>query len=86
MGIGRNQYIDLMNQFRSKVRDAQCNKDEVMNSFFFMDLTWQKFFRRRGIRDLLPVRPVDISRVEPWWVVHCGFVTEDDIRVRTVRS
>ena len=42
----------------------------------------QKFFRRRGIRDLLPARPVSITRVEPWWVVHVGFVTEDDIRVR----
>jgi len=49
-------------------------------------LSWQKFFRRRGIRDLLPVRPVSITRVEPWWVIHVGFVTEDDIRVRRGHS
>lgn len=58
MGIGRNQYIDLMNQFRSK-----------------------KFFRKRGIRDLLPNRPVTMTRVEPWWVLDVGFVTEDDIKL-----
>ena len=25
---------------------------------------------------------MEISHVEPWWVVHVGYVTEDDIRVR----
>ncbi|KAG2467107.1 protein FAM91A1 isoform X1 [Polypterus senegalus] len=58
LGIGRNQYIDLMNQCRSS----------------------KKFFRRKSARDLLPLKPVDIS-VEPWWVVQAGFITEDDIRI-----
>ena len=30
---------------------------------------------------MLPGRPVDITRVEPWWIVDVGFVTEDDIKV-----
>ncbi|XP_069050921.1 protein FAM91A1 isoform X1 [Lepisosteus oculatus] len=58
LGIGRNQYIDLMNQCRSS----------------------KKFFRRKTARDLLPVKPVEIS-VEPWWVVQTGYITEDDIRI-----
>ena len=41
----------------------------------------QKFFRRRGIRDMLPAHPVKISQVEPWWIINVGYVTEDDIRV-----
>ncbi|XP_074640527.1 protein FAM91A1-like [Tubulanus polymorphus] len=57
LGIGRNQYIDLMNQCRST----------------------KKFFRRKPVRDLLPVQPVDIT-VEPWWVIQIGFITEDDVK------
>ncbi|XP_018417715.1 PREDICTED: protein FAM91A1 [Nanorana parkeri] len=58
LGIGRNQYIDLMNQCRSS----------------------KKFFRRKTARDLLPVKPVDIT-IEPWWVVQSGYITEDDIKI-----
>ncbi|XP_029447844.1 protein FAM91A1 [Rhinatrema bivittatum] len=58
LGIGRNQYIDLMNQCRSS----------------------KKFFRRKTARDLLPVKPVEIS-VEAWWVVQAGYITEDDIKI-----
>ncbi|XP_053571311.1 protein FAM91A1 isoform X2 [Bombina bombina] len=39
-----------------------------------------KFFRRKTARDLLPVKPVEIS-VEAWWVVQAGFITEDDIKM-----
>lgn len=59
LGIGRNQYIDLMNQSRSG----------------------RKLFRRRNARELLPVRPVSKMVIEPWWIVHIGLVTEDDIKV-----
>ncbi|KAG8570180.1 hypothetical protein GDO81_011132 [Engystomops pustulosus] len=58
LGIGRNQYIDLMNQCRSS----------------------KKFFRRKTARDLLPVKPVDIT-IEAWWVVQAGYITEDDIKI-----
>ncbi|XP_063780469.1 protein FAM91A1 [Pseudophryne corroboree] len=58
LGIGRNQYIDLMNQCRSS----------------------KKFFRRKTARDLLPVKPVEIT-IEAWWVVQSGYITEDDIKV-----
>ncbi|XP_064382636.1 protein FAM91A1-like isoform X2 [Halichondria panicea] len=60
MGIGRNQYIELMNQYRAK-----------------------KFFRRRNVRELLPTHPIKITHVEPWWVVHIGYVTEDDVKAST---
>ncbi|XP_028399499.1 protein FAM91A1-like [Dendronephthya gigantea] len=58
LGIGRNQYIDLMNQCRSS----------------------RKFFRKRPVRDLLPMKPVSLKFLDPWWTVHVGFVTEDDIK------
>uniref|UniRef100_A0A9L0SKE1 Family with sequence similarity 91 member A1 n=1 Tax=Equus caballus TaxID=9796 RepID=A0A9L0SKE1_HORSE len=61
LGIGRNQYIDLMNQCRSS----------------------KKFFRRKTARDLLPVKPVEIS-IEAWWVVQAGYITEDDIKICTL--
>ncbi|KAM9198750.1 protein FAM91A1 isoform 2-T2 [Dugong dugon] len=61
LGIGRNQYIDLMNQCRSS----------------------KKFFRRKTARDLLPVKPVEIT-IEAWWVVQAGYITEDDIKICTL--
>ncbi|XP_076341540.1 protein FAM91A1 isoform X2 [Tachypleus tridentatus] len=63
LGIGRNQYIELMNQCRSS----------------------KKFFgvRRKSVRELLPLKPVEEVPIEPWWTVHVGFVTEDDIKMVT---
>lgn len=64
LGIGRNQYIDLMNQSRSG----------------------RKLFRKRNARELLPLRPVAKMIIEPWWVVHPGSITEDDIKVLIFRK
>lgn len=60
LGIGRNQYIDLMNKCRSSKK------------FFGM--------RLKSIRELLPLKPVDVP-IEPWWIVRVGFVTEDDVKI-----
>ena len=57
LGIGRNQYIDMMNQSRNR-----------------------RFFRRRPASVLLPVKPVTLPIIEPYWTMHIGLVTEDDIR------
>ena len=57
LGIGRNQYIDMMNQSRNR-----------------------RFFRRRPASVLLPVKPVALPIIEPYWTIHIGLVTEDDIR------
>lgn len=58
LGIGRNEYIDLMNQCRSG----------------------RKLFRRKNIKDLLPVKPVDIH-IEPWWIVETGYIVEEDMKL-----
>lgn len=58
LGIGRNEYIDLMNQCRSG----------------------RKLFRRKSVRDLLPVKPIDIH-IEPWWVVETGCIVEEDMKL-----
>lgn len=55
----------------------------VWSAIYFY-LKWtvplQKFFRRKTARDLLPVKPVEIT-IEAWWVVQSGYITEDDIKV-----
>jgi len=56
LGIGRNQYIELMNQHRSS----------------------RKLFRRKPPRELLPAKPIDIA-IDPWFVAHHGYVTEEDV-------
>jgi hypothetical protein len=53
LGIGRNQYIDLMNQTRSKTKFGGFS-----TSLF-----------RKSYRDLLPARPVSDLVILPWWVV-----------------
>jgi hypothetical protein len=53
LGIGRNQYIDLMNQTRSKTKFGGFS-----TSLF-----------RKSYRDLLPSRPVSDLVILPWWVV-----------------
>jgi hypothetical protein len=53
LGIGRNQYIDLMNQTRSKTKFGGFS-----TSLF-----------RKSYRDLLPARPVSDLVFLPWWVV-----------------
>lgn len=55
----------------------------IANSQMFVPL--QKFFRRKTARDLLPVKPVEIS-IEAWWVVQAGYITEDDIKVDVFKS
>ncbi|ESN90745.1 hypothetical protein HELRODRAFT_156211 [Helobdella robusta] len=59
MAIGRNQYIDIMNQCRSS----------------------KKFFRKKPLKDLLPRQPVESVLIEPWWVVHHGYIIEEDIKI-----
>ena len=64
LGIGRNQYIDLMNRTRSKAKFGGFS-----TSLF-----------RRSYKELLPARPVTDVPILPWWVVQVGYVTEDDVR------
>ena len=53
LGIGRNQYIELMNKTRTKSKFGG-----LASSLF-----------RRSYRELLPSRPVSSVSVLPWWVV-----------------
>jgi len=65
LGIGRNQYIDLMNQTRSKTKFGGFS-----TSLF-----------RKSHKDLLPSRPVSDVQIQPWWVLQVGYITEDDVKM-----
>eukprot|EP00090_Calanus_glacialis_P008224 TRINITY_DN16538_c0_g1_i1.p1 TRINITY_DN16538_c0_g1~~TRINITY_DN16538_c0_g1_i1.p1 ORF type:complete len:858 (-),score=315.54 TRINITY_DN16538_c0_g1_i1:118-2628(-) len=67
LGIGRNQYIELMNKTRTKTK--------------FGGFTTSLF--KKSYRDLLPTRPVSSVTILPWWVVQVGYITEDDVRSLT---
>eukprot|EP00092_Neocalanus_flemingeri_P039558 GFUD01043074.1.p1 GENE.GFUD01043074.1~~GFUD01043074.1.p1 ORF type:complete len:840 (+),score=271.04 GFUD01043074.1:108-2627(+) len=67
LGIGRNQYIELMNKTRTKTK--------------FGGFTTSLF--KKSYRDLLPTRPVSSLTILPWWVVQVGYITEDDVRSLT---
>lgn len=66
-----------MNQYRSRVSTVISSLPSTLLSL----LPLQKFFRRRNIKDLLPGQPVKNVQIDPWWLVHVGYITEDDIRV-----
>ena len=38
------------------------------------------------MRDLLPMKPVSLKVLDPWWTVHVGYVTEDDIKVKPLEA
>ena len=59
LGIGRNQYIELMNKTRAKTKFGA-----FATSMF-----------RRSYRDLLPARPVSDFVILPWWVVQVTTTT-----------
>ena len=44
-------------------------------------VTFQKFFRKRPVRELLPAQPIEEVSIDPWWIAHIGYITEDDVKV-----
>lgn len=42
---------------------------------------FQKFFRRKPPKDLLPAQPIETVTFEHWWLVNVGYITEEDIKV-----
>ncbi|CAF4289296.1 unnamed protein product [Rotaria sp. Silwood2] len=70
LGIGRNQYIELINQSRTILQTARKK--------MFLSLTnWKT---PASIRHLLPLQPVDSVYIQPWWVINLGCVTDDDVK------
>ena len=76
LGIGRNQYIELINQARTIV---QSTKKKM-----FLNLTGWK--SPASIRHLLPSQPVDSVHLQPWWLIHLGCVTVEDVKPCTIEE
>ena len=70
LGIGRNQYIELINQSRTIL---QAGRKKM-----FLNLSHWK--TPASIRHLLPSQPVDSVHIQPWWIVNLGCVTDDDVK------
>mmetsp|Transcript_12378 Transcript_12378/g.31660 ORF Transcript_12378/g.31660 Transcript_12378/m.31660 type:complete len:856 (-) Transcript_12378:2026-4593(-) len=66
LGIGRNQYIDLM------------NSSKATGSFFSRS--------RKDPKSLLPKKPIELKKMEHWWTVTIGFVTEEDIKACSIEE
>lgn len=88
LGIGRNQYIDLMNQCRSskvstqhKTNPCHCHLKSDLVTFSSVFFLPQKFFRRKPPKDLLPAQPIETVTFEYWWLVNVGYITEEDVKV-----
>ncbi|KNC75179.1 hypothetical protein, variant [Sphaeroforma arctica JP610] len=67
LGIGRNQFIEIMNQSRS------TGQQFTMKSF-------TQGNRDQLIEELLPANPVPY-KIGHWWIVHVASVGDDDIKV-----
>jgi hypothetical protein len=66
LGIGRNQYIDIINKYRSSSN----------NRLRTIGLGG----KRKPVRTLLPTQPISIV-IEPWWLINVGCVTDDDVKL-----
>jgi len=63
LGIGRNEYIDIVNQGKSSAKNP----------------LWTMVARKKNsIWDLLPKHSMD-SAIEPWWIAKFGFVHSDEV-------
>ena len=65
LGIGRNQYIDIMNKYRSSNRTMRLGFSR----------------RKPQLSSLLPTQPVESLAIEPWWTINVGMVSEDDVKL-----
>jgi len=63
LGIGRNEYIDIVNHSKALARNP----------------LWSIVARKKNLLwHLLPSTPV-ASHFEPWWIVNFGFFRSDDV-------
>lgn len=70
LGIGRNEYIDIVNQSKAATKNP----------------LWTMVGRKKNaISDLLPKCPMDIT-IEPWWLVKFGFFHSDEVLLSTLFS
>ncbi|KAK4469703.1 hypothetical protein MN116_007228 [Schistosoma mekongi] len=67
LGIGRNQYIDLANTYRSFLSSIGPDESELQGL----------------LCDILPSQPIDNFIFEPWYIVRIGSVMLSDIQVST---
>jgi len=67
LGIGRNQYIEIMNKYRSS------SNNKLRLGFGT---------KRKPVSQLLPIQPSKIL-IEPWWIVCVGCISENDIKYIT---
>lgn len=75
LGIGRNQYIDIINKYRSSASAGAGSR------LLGLGLVGGGP-KRKPVRTLLPTQPISIV-IEPWWVVQVGCVTDDDVKQLT---
>ena len=96
LGIGRNQYIEIMNKYRSTNR---------------MRLGFVGINRKKPVSTLLPTQPIlinvntlekekklntaynicfivifNMKQIEPWWLVCVGCISEDDVKIISIEE
>lgn len=67
LGIGRNQYIELVNTYKSFLSSIGPDENEIQGL----------------LCDILPSQPIDKVILEPWYVVRIGSVMLSDIQTST---
>ncbi|VDP88016.1 unnamed protein product [Echinostoma caproni] len=64
LGIGRNQYIEVMNTYKSFLTTAGPDHSNTLYEILY---------------DILPQQPVDTITFEPWYIIRIGSVLMEDI-------
>lgn len=58
-----------------------CYTVMKLDCLLYLPISFQKFFRKRPVRELLPAQPIEEVSIDPWWIAHIGYITEDDVKV-----
>ena len=68
LGIGRNEYIDILNSYKGKLFSPQSHLAQSPTAV---------------LDDFLPKTPLDFKHIQPWFIVRAGSITVEDVQAQT---
>ncbi|KAL5111716.1 Protein FAM91A1 [Taenia crassiceps] len=68
LGIGRNEYMDLLNAYKGKLFSSQSGPIDTPSSI---------------LDELLPKVPLGFAHLQPWFIVRAGSISDADVKSNT---
>eukprot|EP00108_Taenia_solium_P011334 TsM_000733600 transcript=TsM_000733600 gene=TsM_000733600 len=68
LGIGRNEYMDLLNVYKGRLCSSQSGLLDTPSSL---------------LDELLPKTPLGFAHLQPWFIVRAGSINDADVKANT---